>query len=82
MIHKGDKFVAAPGHIKFGTLMEIPGYNNGHPVEVKDRGGAIKGNKLDLFFPSHKEALKFGRKTVRVKIYENTNGEKKDKGKR
>ncbi len=33
-----------------------------------DTGGAIKGNKVDLFFPSHSEALAFGRKTVNVYI--------------
>lgn len=33
-----------------------------------DTGGAIKGNKVDLFFPTHSEALAFGRKTVNVYI--------------
>lgn len=33
-----------------------------------DTGGAIKGNKVDLFFPSHSEALNFGRKNVDVYI--------------
>lgn len=33
-----------------------------------DTGGAIKGNKVDLFFPSHSEALNFGRRTVNVYI--------------
>lgn len=33
-----------------------------------DTGGAIKGNKVDLFFPSHSEALSFGRRTVNVYI--------------
>jgi len=35
---------------------------------VIDRGGAIKGDKLDVFFPTHQEALKWGRQTVEVKI--------------
>lgn len=33
-----------------------------------DTGGAIKGNRVDLFFPSHSEALNFGRRTVDVYI--------------
>lgn len=36
---------------------------------VEDKGGAIKGNKIDVYFESEKEALKFGRKkNVKVKI--------------
>ncbi|MEI2441396.1 3D domain-containing protein, partial [Priestia megaterium] len=33
-----------------------------------DTGGAIKGNKIDVLLPSQKEALKWGRKTVKVQI--------------
>lgn len=35
-----------------------------------DTGGAIKGNKIDLFFPSHSEAINFGRRTAKVYILE------------
>lgn len=67
-IKDGDCFVAAPKIYPFGTEMIIPGYNDGRPVKVLDRGGAIKGNKLDLFFPSHKEALIWGRQYIKVKV--------------
>ena len=50
----------------FGTIMFIEGYGYGR---VEDRGGAIKGGKIDLFFRSHKQALKWGRKKIRVKIW-------------
>jgi len=33
-----------------------------------DRGGAIKGDKLDVFFPTHEEALAWGRKMVPVTV--------------
>lgn len=33
---------------------------------VHDKGGAIKGNRIDIFFASHEEALAFGRKTLTV----------------
>lgn len=33
---------------------------------VEDIGGGVKGNKLDIFFASHEEALNFGRKNVKV----------------
>ena len=50
----------------FGTVMYIPGYGYGR---VEDRGGAIKGKRIDLFFASHKQALVWGRKRVKVKIW-------------
>ena len=50
----------------FGTVMFIEGYGYGR---VEDRGGSIKGNRIDLFFQSHKQALKWGRKKVHVKIW-------------
>ena len=60
-------FVAAPPNYAFGTLMVIPGYA-GRPVPVLDRGGAIKGNKLDIFFPTHQEALIWGRQYLKVEL--------------
>jgi len=74
-IAKDDKFVAAPPFIPFGTLLAIPGYAGGLPVPVLDRGGAIKGNKLDVFFgdkdgiSGHQRALNWGRRQLEVKIY-------------
>ena len=67
-IQSGDAFVAADSRYSFGTEMIIPGYNNDQPVKVLDRGGAIKGNKIDVFFPTHEEALRWGVKNIDVKI--------------
>ncbi len=49
----------------FGTRMRVPGYGWG---TVEDRGGAIKGGKIDLFFRSHEDALEWGRQTVTVEV--------------
>ena len=59
-IQPGDTFVAADRSYRFGTEMVIPGYDKGQPVKVMDRGGAIKGNRLDLFFHTHQDALQWG----------------------
>ncbi|MDF1815569.1 MAG: 3D domain-containing protein [Verrucomicrobiales bacterium] len=64
---------AKPGHtiaadtslLPFGTRLKVPGYGWG---VVEDRGGAITGRRLDLFFKSHKDALKWGRQTLTVEV--------------
>jgi len=52
--------------LPMGTILYIPGYGWG---KVQDRGSAIKGNRLDLFFESHQEALEWGRQQVDVKVW-------------
>jgi len=67
-IQPGDVFVAADKRFDFGTEMVIDGYGDSEPVEVLDRGGAIKGNKLDAFFHTHQEALEWGVRHIDVKV--------------
>ncbi|HMP91174.1 MAG TPA: 3D domain-containing protein [Kiritimatiellia bacterium] len=50
----------------FGTVMYIPGYGYG---VVEDRGGAIKGYHIDLYYNSHKTALQWGREIKEVKVW-------------
>ena len=64
--YNNGRFVAADKVLPFGTKLVIPGYNNGESVEVLDRGGAIKGNKLDVFFPTHDQAKAWGRRMIAV----------------
>ncbi|MQL80846.1 hypothetical protein Taro_013278 [Colocasia esculenta] len=64
----------------FGTPMLIPGYGWG---KVEDRGGAIVGeSKIDVYYPSHTEALQWGRRKLKVKIIlpDDPNGETQTKG--
>lgn len=52
----------------FGTVMYIPGWGYGR---VEDRGSAIKGpDKLDLFFGNRHKALQWGRRRMKVKIWQ------------
>jgi 3D (Asp-Asp-Asp) domain-containing protein len=67
-IRRGDAFAAADRRYSFGTEMVVAGYNNGKTIKVLDRGGAIRGNKLDLFFHSHKKARQWGVKYIDVKV--------------
>jgi 3D (Asp-Asp-Asp) domain-containing protein len=67
-IRPADAFVAADGKYQFGTELVVPGYNNSEPVKVLDRGGAIQGDRLDVFFHSHQEALNWGVKYLSVEV--------------
>ena len=58
--------VAASGQFSFGTKLLI----NGQEYVVEDRGGAIKGNKIDVYMNSHAEALAWGVKYLPVQVVE------------
>ena len=45
-----------PQKIDYGDRVII----NGHTYTAEDCGGAIKGNRIDVYFDSHEDALKFG----------------------
>ena len=61
---KAGRTIAAPRGFKFGTKVSI----NGKTYVVEDRGGAIKGNRIDLYVNSHSEALRWGVKYLPVKV--------------
>lgn len=56
--------VAAPSKFSFGTKLNI----NGHTYTVEDRGGAISGNKIDIYVNSHAEALAWGVRYLPVSV--------------
>lgn len=58
--------VAASSKFAFGTKLNI----GGHIYTVEDRGGAINGNKIDIFVNSHAEALQWGVRYLPVSIAE------------
>lgn len=62
--HKGT-IAVDPKVIPLGSRVYIEGMGY---FRAEDTGGVIRGNKLDIWFPTHGEALKFGRKKVRVRI--------------
>ncbi len=56
--------VAASSQFAFGTQLNI----GGHTYTVEDRGGAVKGNKIDIFVNSHAEALQWGVRYLTVDV--------------
>ncbi len=71
----GMQLVAAdPKVLPYGTMITVPGYAEEQIVPVLDCGGAIKGNRLDLLFPTHQTALRWGVQTLRVTVWDYADG--------
>lgn len=51
------RLAAAPANVPFGTVLSIPGYG---VVKCEDRGGAIRGRRLDVLMPTHAAARAWG----------------------
>ena len=56
--------VAASSKFAFGTKLNI----GGHIYTVEDRGGAVNGNKIDIFVNTHAEALQWGVRYMNVSV--------------
>jgi 3D (Asp-Asp-Asp) domain-containing protein len=68
---KANRTIAASSAYSFGTKVYIPYFkdkSNGGVFVVEDRGGAIKGNKIDIYFATHKQASDFGRRTLEMYV--------------
>ena len=55
-----------PKLIPLGTKLHVPGYGRGIAADV---GYAIKGRIIDVWFPTLKQARKWGRRTVTITVY-------------
>ena len=57
--------IACPPQFPFGTKIKIEGMGT---RICEDRGGAIKGNHIDIYMETKKEAFSFGRKNLEAEI--------------
>lgn len=55
-----------PNVIPLGTRMTVPGYGEG---VAADTGGAVRGARIDLWFPTRAEALAWGTRTVTITLH-------------
>lgn len=55
-----------PRVIPMGSRLYVSGYGN---AIAADQGNAIQGNRIDLCFPSHQEALNWGIRNVTVTVF-------------
>lgn len=62
---QADRTIAVdPRLIKLGSKVRM----NDREYIAEDTGGAIKGKRIDLFVGSHSEAMKFGKKLIKVYV--------------
>jgi 3D (Asp-Asp-Asp) domain-containing protein len=55
-----------PSVIPLGTRMTIPGYGEG---VAADTGPGVRGTMIDVWFPTHAQALAWGTRTVTIAIH-------------
>lgn len=58
--------IAMDQRFPFGTLVKIEGFNE--VFRVEDRGSAIKGNRIDLYFENVEDAIKFGKQKRKIYV--------------
>jgi 3D (Asp-Asp-Asp) domain-containing protein len=63
---KQGRTIAMDKRFPFGTLVKIEGFDN--IFVVQDRGGKIKGNRVDVYFDSVEEAIKFGKQKRKIYV--------------
>jgi len=62
---KAKRTIACPPTFPFGAKLEI----EGHGIFIcEDRGGAIKGNHIDIYVETKSEAFAFGRQNLTARI--------------
>lgn len=59
----------------YGMYFDVPGYKrgpnkNGSWIMADDTGGGIAMNQIDIRFKTHQEAVNWGVKTLRVRVWE------------
>ena len=62
---KESRTLACPPQYPFGTKVKIEGIGI---LICEDRGGAIKGNKFDIYMETKKEAFAFGRQHLEAEV--------------
>lgn len=68
-IETGPGVVAAdPRVLPLGSLIEIKAGSYSGVYTVHDTGSAVKGNMVDVWMPSSKEARRFGRRSIKLHV--------------
>ncbi|EKE11504.1 MAG: protein YuiC [uncultured bacterium] len=65
LLVKEKHTIACPPSFPLGTKIKIEGYG---VYVCEDRGGAIKGNHIDIYMKTKKEAFAFGRRNLVAEV--------------
>jgi len=68
-MHTRPGVIAAdPSVLPLGTVVHLRAGRYTGTYTVMDTGGKIKGRLVDVYVPTYKEAVAFGRKQVKIKV--------------
>jgi 3D (Asp-Asp-Asp) domain-containing protein len=70
---------ADPRVLPLGTVVHIKAGRHTGTYTVADTGGKIKGRKVDIYFPTHREARQFGRQRVLIKVVSHNRDAKRNR---
>lgn len=59
---------ADPRVLPLGSVVRVHAGQYSGVYHVKDTGGRIRGRRIDIYMPSTRDAIRFGRRTVRVEV--------------
>ena len=65
---EGRTIAVDPTVVPYGSKVIV----NGHEYIAEDCGGAIKGNRLDIFFENHSDTLEFGKQNIECLVIRNS----------
>jgi 3D (Asp-Asp-Asp) domain-containing protein len=65
LLVKKEQTLACPPEYPFGAKISIEGFGT---LRCEDRGGAIKGNKFDIYMETKREAFAFGRRNLVAEV--------------
>ena len=67
MVAKG-LIAADPRHLPLGSRVRIEAGGYSGEYLVADTGALVRGKRIDIWIPSSREAMRFGRRTVKLTV--------------
>ncbi len=67
MVAKG-LIAADPRHLPLGSRVRLQAGNYSGEYLVADTGGLVRGKRIDIWTPSSREAMRFGRRPVKLTV--------------
>jgi rare lipoprotein A len=65
---KPGMIAADPRVLPLGTVVHLRAGSYTGTYKVMDTGGRIRGRRVDVYVASHREAMQFGRRPVKIKV--------------